>query len=126
MAKANHIHNAESGYAFSSPPKRVFRSRDEGDGSDVTSPQVIDLSPISTYIAEEDIERQTLRSLLHSSQAMGSLEKLISDDTTSCAFAKERGTLRSIRGSLAGAQVDAPLGLLCVSSILFPFVSLCG
>ncbi|VDL74314.1 unnamed protein product [Nippostrongylus brasiliensis] len=77
MAKANHIHNAESGYAFSSPPKRVFRSRDEGDGSDVTSPQVIDLSPISTYIAEEDIERQTLRSLLHSSQAMGSLEKLI-------------------------------------------------
>lgn len=45
----------------------------------MTSPQVIDLSPISTYLPEENIERPALRSFLHSSQAMGSLEKLISE-----------------------------------------------
>ncbi|VDK58795.1 unnamed protein product [Cylicostephanus goldi] len=52
--------------------------RDEGEGNEVSSPQVIDLPPISTYLPEEhNIERPELRSLLHNSQAMGSLEKLI-------------------------------------------------
>ncbi|VDO77432.1 unnamed protein product [Heligmosomoides polygyrus] len=62
----------------------IYQIRDEGDGgNDVTSPQVIDLSPISTYLPEENIERPALRSFLHSSQAMGSLEKLISSQIDS-------------------------------------------
>ncbi|EYC17910.1 hypothetical protein Y032_0029g1952 [Ancylostoma ceylanicum] len=55
----------------------VLFERDEGEGNEVSSPQVIDLPPISTYLPEEHIERPALRSLLHNSQAMGSLEKLI-------------------------------------------------
>ena len=54
-----------------------FRFRDEGEANEVPSPQVIDLPPISTYLPEEHIERPALRSLLHNTQAMGSLEKLI-------------------------------------------------
>ncbi|EYC17908.1 hypothetical protein Y032_0029g1952 [Ancylostoma ceylanicum] len=57
----------------------VLFERDEGEGNEVSSPQVIDLPPISTYLPEEHIERPALRSLLHNSQAMGSLEKLISE-----------------------------------------------
>ncbi|KAL6724281.1 hypothetical protein Aduo_019181 [Ancylostoma duodenale] len=57
--------------------KDVLLERDEGEGNEVSSPQVIDLPPISTYLPEEHIQRPALRSLLHNSQAMGSLEKLI-------------------------------------------------